>query len=105
MTEGNAVFLPERLESEEASSNHHGKVAAVRDHCTRTGLLGIFASLRGVRFSKTQLFTRCWFETPTETGKLLCPTAACATSPRGSTAGADRQSQLQGLGVKNNPKA
>lgn len=58
MGEGNGVFLPERLESEEASSNHHGKVAAVRDHCARTGLLGIIASLRGVRFSKTQLFTR-----------------------------------------------
>lgn len=52
------VFLPERLKSEEASSNHHGEVAAVRDHCARTGLLGIFAGLRGGRFSKTQLFTR-----------------------------------------------
>lgn len=58
MGAGKGVFLPERLESEEASSDHHGKVAAVRDHCARTGLLGIFAGLRGVRFSKTQLFTR-----------------------------------------------
>lgn len=37
------MFLPERLESEKASSNHRGKVAAARDHCARMGLLSMLS--------------------------------------------------------------
>lgn len=50
------VLLPERLESEKASSNHHGKVAAVRGHCARTDLLSMLSAWATCGSEKAQLF-------------------------------------------------
>lgn len=54
--EKESVFLPERLESEKASSNHRGKVAAARDHCARTGLLSMLPVCMACGFKKNATF-------------------------------------------------